>query len=207
MACLYKPSVFSLVSKNKISIHLEDESKTRDILKVTLAFINSPDTIVVFVNHWPSRRGGAAASEHKRIQAAKVLKVSIDSLLSKDRNCKIVVLGDFNDGVDDLSVLKLTKDSTMINTSYLLYSDYELGTHKYQDEWNLFDQILISQGLLNGEGWNYLKGSSKIHNDRDWLSKVDLIYGGLKPYRTFSGPNYLGGYSDHYAVSLKLIQI
>lgn len=32
----------------------------------------------VFVNHWPSRRGGPEQSEPKRMAAAKVLRVAVE---------------------------------------------------------------------------------------------------------------------------------
>ena len=34
----------------------------------------------------------------------------------------------------------------------------------------------------------------------DILTTADKSYGGVKPLRTFSGPRYLGGVSDHYPI-------
>ncbi len=63
------------------------------------------EDFLFFVNHWPSRRGGLAESEPKRIQAAKTLKRLKDSLVRLTPNANVVVVGDFNDEPDNKSVL------------------------------------------------------------------------------------------------------
>jgi endonuclease/exonuclease/phosphatase family metal-dependent hydrolase len=68
---------------------------TRDILWVTGEL--DGELVHVFVNHWPSRRGGEEASAPGRAIAAGVAKHVIDSLMAIDVNTKVVLMGDLND--------------------------------------------------------------------------------------------------------------
>ena len=208
VACIYKKGRLKLIEYKFISIQFKNlEKKTRDILHAKFQ-VEKGDTFHIFVNHWPSRFGGQLKSENKRKYVATVLKQQTDSILQVDASANILVLGDFNDGPEDESILKsfgASNDSisSFFNTSLALYKEGK-GSHKFQEEWNLFDQVIISKSLMNNHSLRYVARSSKIHNDKEWLSEPDLIYGGQKPYRSFYGKTYIGGYSDHYAVSLKL---
>ena len=55
------------------------------------------ETVYVFVNHWPSRRGGEERSSPGREAAAQVDKNFIDSIEKQEPNAKIIVMGDLND--------------------------------------------------------------------------------------------------------------
>ncbi|MBL7105412.1 MAG: endonuclease, partial [Bacteroidales bacterium] len=45
---------------------------------------------------------------------------------------------------------------------------------------------------------------AKIFNP-DFLFEEDMKYLGIKPFRTYSGPKYQGGFSDHLPIYLDLI--
>ncbi len=211
VACMYKKDKFELINYQYLKINFSFDTKpTRDILYVKGKALGK-DTVHIFYSHWPSRMGGVAESEPKRIVAANTLKACIDSILSTNQLAKIIVSGDFNDGTTSQSIYTHLKadhsqevnEKPLFNTSHYLAHTLHKGSHKYQDEWNLFDQIIISKILsdTNETMFCYPK-TSKIHDDKVWLNESDSFSNGQKPKRNFVGTQYNNGYSDHYAVSL-----
>ena len=96
---LYNPKYFSVLYSQPYFVQLPGGSKdaftTRDILYVKGML--GPDTLHIFVNHWPSRSGGEARSRPARAAAAGVVKKRIDSLMAISPNTKVVLMGDLND--------------------------------------------------------------------------------------------------------------
>lgn len=190
-----------------------ERTVSRDILYAVFSD-RKGDTLHCFVNHWPSRYGGEMETINKRALTARVLRHRIDSLISLPRTVpKIIIMGDFNDTPDDDSIYKvlkakslnsLSKDDILVN---LFTKSEDLGfegTLKHQYRWQIFDQIIISSSLLYDENeLHYIKGSAAIFHT-DYLFVKDETYGGLKLYRTYSGPKYHGGFSDHLPVYMDL---
>lgn len=182
--------------------------KTRDILYVKGKMYGGK-TLHVFVNHWPSRRGGEKESEIKRIRAAEVAKAKIDEILKADPKANIVLMGDFNDHPNNVSIeqtlgAKSVKDkkASLVN---LLFDDHAagLGTHNYNNEWGVLDQFIVSKALYKG------KGKIKLATKDAVIVKEDvLLYtakdGSKKPSTTYGGDKYFGGYSDHLPIQLQL---
>lgn len=194
VCALYKPDRFQLIDYKYIEVKNPDSPRpTRELLYIK-GETATGDTVHLFYNHWPSRYGGEAASEPKRFYVAQLLKAKVDSLLRLNKESKIVVSGDFNDGPENRSIQTLVSDSALrvVNTS----NSYP-GTHKYQAEWNAFDQVFVSRAVYN------LTFSSTIFAPH-WVTQPDEKFTGSKPFRTHSGPNYLGGYSDHFGLVFRL---
>ncbi len=103
-----KQNKFKLLNLQADTIHLSDGWPTRLIFGVNLLTEND-EKITVFVNHWPSRRGGQKESEPNRIAAAQTLRDAVDRIFNKDANAKIMVIGDFNDEPVNISVLETLK--------------------------------------------------------------------------------------------------
>lgn len=213
VALLYRPDNFTVIkhSYHRISFEQYPDVKTRDILHVE--GIAGADTFHVFINHWPSRRGGAAASEPKRVHVASKLKALVDSLQRRYTNPNIVITGDFNDDPDNASIQKVlsasllpddTNDPGLYNLSVIPCRE-KLGTLKYRDSWNCFDQMIVSGSLLDNEGWDVSSEGMYIFNN-DMVLTDDERYGGKKPYRTYIGRKYQGGFSDHLPVLVTLIK-
>lgn len=197
---LYDPKLFSLLDSAFFELELSQNIFSRDILYAKFKFQN--DTLHVFVCHWPSRYNGALSSEPNRMKASHLLLNQCEKIISNDNNSKILIMGDFNDEPNDKSLRNL-----LINNNVLLYNfmadKFELGTIKFHNKWYLFDQFIISQNLLNCN--NKLKASNKIHIcSLPFLLTKDEKYLGQKPFRTFSGYKYIGGYSDHLPILIKL---
>ena len=212
VALLYRQDIFTPLGFEAINITFpfEPETKTRDILFVTGKI--GEDTLHIFINHWPSRRGGEDVSEPKRIFTGEVLRHKVDSLFSLNKNAKIVITGDFNDEPDNKSImegLKAQGDSTKLTPpdlyNYMFgFQKKGFGSYKYRENWNMLDQIIISSGLLHSEEKLTTTGNAAHIYQADWLMEEDIRNPGKKPYRTYAGPNYLGGYSDHLPVYLDI---
>lgn len=195
---------FHMTHKEAIEISIAEEPnfKTRDILYVKGVFYDSSE-VHIFVNHWSSRRGGQEKSEHKRIKAAKTLKAKVDSLLGLNSDANIIIMGDFNDYPDNISIsqhLDARSSEVQSTLKNLLLSQHEegKGTHNYKGEWGALDQIIVSEGLLDESGLNVKRGEAKILYDERFLyTQKD---GSKTPNRTFGGNSYFGGYSDHLAI-------
>ncbi len=210
---LYRADRFKLEGSHPHPVTIEElpDWRTRDILGMWGTMDGEP--FYFMVAHWPSRIGGQQASEPRRVLAAEVMRGVIDSVLKVNPATKIVVMGDFNDDPDDKSVavtLGGKQKPKDLNTGDMFNPYYEMfrkghGTLAYQDGWNLFDNIVVSENLLNGEraSWQIIKtaGNSFYGN----IFKADYLFqkeGQFKnyPLRTYVGNNFQGGYSDHMPV-------
>lgn len=177
---------------------------TRDILYVKGLLDN--EEIHVLVNHWPSRRGGAAKTAKYRNKGAMICKTVIDSLQQIDKDAKVIVMGDLNDDptsesvknyLRSISKAKDIKEGETFNPMIDFYRRGQ-GSNAYRDVWSLFDQMIFTEGWLDKEDDGYFYYKTNIFNKK-YLVQNKGKYKGY-PYRTFSGGRYQGGYSDHYPV-------
>lgn len=190
VALMYQPMSFRLLGCHSIRVkRLPDTRPTRDILYANGMLI-SDDTLHVFVVHAPSRRGGEEASRPYRLQVASQLCQAVDSVFALNAHAKILIAGDFND-YHDSPALKQLEDHHLINISKGAGGrNGAKGTYRYHGEWRSLDQMLCSQALA------ILNKGCEV-GDLPFLLEDDEKYGGKKPFRTYLGPRYLGGYSDH----------
>jgi len=212
VAFLYRPEFFQLISYHSFElIFPADHSPTRDILY--MKGLAGNDTLHLFVNHWPSRYGGQAATDPKRQFAAKTLKEKFDSLLLINPNAAIVAMGDFNDHPDDISmneVLRAKKDTLHLKQGDLinLVWQYEKikGTHSYQHEWGILDQFIIPPHMIQNHS-NYLHTPFELAQifDAEFLLEPESDGIGLRPNRTYVGFSYHGGYADHLPIYLDIL--
>jgi hypothetical protein len=190
---------------------MEDTSfRTRDQLVVT-GLIDGEE-IHLIVNHWPSRSGGEKESRPKRNAAGSLSRQIVDSLLQLNPNAKIIVMGDLNDDPINPSVKEFLRakgkeeelePGDLFNPMYKLYKE-GIGSLAYRDSWNLFDQVIVSQGLLGADKSTFKYYKAKVFN-KSFLLQKEGPYAGY-PLRTFGGGVYLGGYSDHFPVYVFLIK-
>ena len=190
VALLYQPASFALLHSHSIRIKpLPDTRPTRDILYASGLLITG-DTLHIFVVHAPSRRGGEQASRPYRLLVASQLAEAVDSVYAISRDAKIIIAGDFNDYADS-PVLQYLYEHHLINISSDAQGSHGAkATYRWHGEWRSLDQILCSPSLA-------ARKQSSVIGDLPFLLEDDEKYGGKKPYRTYLGPRYLGGYSDH----------
>lgn len=213
VAMIYNNEIFYPVSYLYYPLRDKNDStlKTREILHV-FGVVNKKDSLHVFYNHWPSRYSGLLESESSRALAAQLLKFKTDSVLKLNPAAKIIIMGDFNDQPDDISLETELgalypeipyQPSRLYNLS-APWEKAQKGTHKFQGQWAVFDQVIVSSGILDSSrGYTAIPEFARIA-DLKFLLERDEQYGGFKPNRTFNGFQYHGGFSDHLPVLLKL---
>ena len=190
VALLYDKSRFGYVhSSVKVPYHDGEKMKTRDILEVCLEMDGS--NIHFIVNHHPSKFGGSIHSGPKRQSVMKTLALICDSIRCIDRSACIVAMGDFNDNPDGEQFDML--EGILVNKSLGLYERGE-GTIRFQGKWDLIDMFLVSPSVSIFSKMEIVK--------IPFLMVRDNTYTGYKPYRTYSGPRYIGGVSDHCPIVL-----
>ncbi len=189
VAIVYSPFTFQPLGHQTIGLsdtflRTHNVSPTRDALHLWGLVYGGRDTLDILAVHMPSKLGGGEATR-KRKEMTRLLETYVDSLLHHRRQPYIVMAGDFNDaprrGVSGLTNLMQRKRG---------------GSYKYQGRWEWIDQMQVSP-LLEPFGSLHLL-------DLPYLLEDDTTWGGKKPFRTYLGPYYHGGYSDHLPVTLTL---
>ena len=192
VAMLYRKSVFRIVSSSvKAPEYMGESTPTRDILQVCLESCHGTRFNMI-VNHHPSKYGGTRISEERRNVAMRALKLMCDSIILADK-VPILAMGDFNDTPDGSQFDLL--DGVLLNKSVPLFQKGE-GTIRYKGRWELIDMFLVSPDL-------YLSSRMAIEYI-PFLMTYEKKYPGLRPLRTYSGPRYIGGVSDHCPIVLLL---
>jgi len=211
VAVLYRPEKFKLLNYEHypLKFPFDPDSRTREILHVVGELPNK-DTLHYFVNHWPSKYGGAFETEPKRIFAAEFLRGKVDSLLALNENARIILTGDFNDEPEEESMtegLATTEEMSELDKKDLFNLMFELryvtGTHSFQNKWSIIDQFIVSGNMFEEDAATQVVPNSVQIFDMPWLI-MEGATGAKRPFRTYQGPKYVGGYSDHLPILLDL---
>jgi hypothetical protein len=207
-----KTAVFSRfpILKEKTQIHPLE--RARPILE-TWIDVNGSE-LVVFANHWKSG-AGSWEMEQVRLQNAEVLRDRLDVLLSENPDLDYVLAGDFNSdynqkaryefeqtAINDVLGSTGEEEAVSVREEGLYNLWYELpreerGSDTYRGYWGTLMQIIISSGMYDEAGIQYVDNSfargdfgfntfSSSGEPKHWSS-------------TFDG----SGYSDHLPVSMK----
>ena len=194
-AILYNRKKLKLNSSGIVRFEMPEPSgPSRDI--IWAKFLYKKDTILAMVNHWPSRWGGQAKSEPKRLIAATAARNFLDSVMTISPSVKIVFMGDLNDYPDNLAPQMI---SEVLKPMITPKSGEFGGTNSYKGEWNILDHIMVSNNFLEKSGVHVREESGKIYSPKFLLGEYK---GNIVPARTYGGKTYLGGYSDHLPVSI-----
>lgn len=225
VALLYLPHRFRLLSKDTIRVMPPSAKQrmTRDVMHVVGELITG-DTLDVFVCHFPSRRGGEIAQRYRSLVAQRTRKAA-DSIISRRQHPYVLITGDFNGYYpepflrDDLGVKlgSLTDTTHLISSSDLYLLTHQLqgqsdvrGTYKFQGTWNQLDHFVV-----NGAFWQRSSPLFIREVDGHFCRLVDFPFlmqpdksrqESVHPFRTYLGPYYQGGYSDHLPIVIDIIQ-
>lgn len=191
VALLYRSSVYRKVSSS-VTVPEYDAQKlsTRDILQVCLESVDG-ERMNVLVNHHPSKYGGSQASESRRDAAMTVMRNLCDSLAVADSGIPVIAMGDFNDTPDGEQFRML--DGVLVNKADSLFRTGQ-GTIRFEGKWDLIDMFMVSGSISEKSAMEILQVP--------FLMTYEKKYPGLKPLRTYSGPRYIGGVSDHCPIVL-----
>ena len=230
VALMYNAELFRISGIYMTPITLPDGYATRSIMRVHLVEKGTGDSLAVFINHWPSRRGGAASAA-SRMVAATALAQTLQNNPTIPAN--FLIMGDFNDDPEDLSITEGLQAGdafhSVVNLAFLArQADSTVGTIAWHTGWNMFDQIMISRPLYyaNLHSHELASGGSKktpshLHSyenklwgsprinvyKRPWMLQHDgNKYDGW-PLRTFAGKKYMNGFSDHLPVYTDLVLV
>ncbi|WP_035646267.1 endonuclease [Flavobacterium sp. ASV13] len=221
----FRPTSFSniplLIYKNK-SVPQEEKNEdlgdveikvdknrvfTRDQLLVT-GFLENEE-IHIIVNHWPSRSGGEKVSSPYREAAGKLNRKIIDSLQQINPLAKIITMGDLNDGPfnKSLKVALGAKSKKIEVPEFGVYNPFEemaekgMGTLAFRDSWDIFDQIIMTQTIIQPDFSSFKFWKAGIFN-RPYLIQNSGKYKGYPLRNSLTEV----GFSDHFPVYIYLIR-
>lgn len=197
VALMYRPSLFRLLATSSHEVPVEQiraDAHARPVLYASGELING-DTLDVFVCHWPSRLSGRRRTEPLRQMAADVVASLIDSIQTVRPEAHIIVMGDFNEtpegeAVRSLPLLNLTAS--------------EKGSYRYRGKWEQLDQMLVSPSLMEDSSSTKVLGGTAEVFRAPFVLERERLYGGYRPFRSYNGMKYIGGYSDHLPVFVRL---
>ncbi|MGW8123167.1 endonuclease/exonuclease/phosphatase family protein [Roseivirga echinicomitans] len=212
VAAIYRPDKLTLLNYEfyELNFPFDPSSRTRDILHAVMQLPNK-DTLHFFVNHWPSKFGGEFETQPKRMFAAQFVRSKADSLLQLNPEARIVITGDFNAEPEEEAMtagLALNTDIDQLKSTDLFNLMYDLrfvtGTHSFENKWAILDQFIVSGNLLMSQS------KTRVHQRTAQIFDMDFLImegatGARRPFRTYQGPKYIGGYSDHLPILMDLI--
>ncbi|MBR4268056.1 MAG: hypothetical protein IKQ46_18635 [Bacteroidales bacterium] len=205
VAFLYNRKTFHILDTNQFHIDFKSDSEyhSRDIMYMKGIVARSKDTLHILANHWPSKFSGEAQTAPLRYDAGKRLRSVIDSIQSTNNRAKILCIGDFNDSPDSKSLTEglgtlnnwdSIQTYQLYNIAYYLQYKKKLWTYAYQDQYDILDQVIISGSLLEKKNL-YINPDNVYPLRYNFMIKREADR--PKPYRTYNGYKYDGGFSDH----------
>ena len=197
---IYREEYLTVHDVEALEVLTGRERPTRDILHV-VGTVHRPggpalDSLHFLINHWPSRFGGEEYSRPFRQAAADTLSRVIGALADSAAGelPPVIVTGDFNDTPDSEPVMSVQRRTGLLNPALDLHQRGE-GTLKYNGRWELIDLFMMSPAL---------RGAQMEIYRHPLLLEEDEKFLGQKPFRTYYGPQWHGGASDHLPIVLLL---
>jgi endonuclease/exonuclease/phosphatase family metal-dependent hydrolase len=182
----------------------------RNILEVTLEIDGAQ--VYVFNNHWKSGAGDPEM-EKVRLENAAVLRARLDEILRADPHADIIIGGDFNSHYNQNRRYAASMPTTALNgvlrsqgnelalrgaqrDLYNLWFELpeaQRGSDIFRDEWGTLMQIIVSRGLYDLRGVQYVDNSFAVIKVPGMNTSPEG-----RPIRwTNEGPAG-GGFSDHF---------
>lgn len=202
VALLFDRKKFTLLKYQTLQFQFDKEKKfdTRDILQTE--FLYQEKKLHIFVIHLPSKRNHDAKKDQRNFIIEK-LKETFQELFDKGE--AIVLMGDFNENPDNEAVQELLLDKNgkqVLNNPFeSLFNANQFSTY-HGKKGVCFDQIIYPEKQLI-EQFSLRSIKAEIYNSPRLRNKNNK--NNNYPFRTYSGSRYVGGYSDHFPVILKLI--
>lgn len=208
VAMLYDKSKIEVIDSETITFFFEITNKnteyydtTRDVLYSKLKY--KGEIINVFIAHLPSKRE-KDVNKPKRDFIMQEIRSRILNIVNSG-NEHVILCGDFNENPDDENLTNILYDDNhnkmLENPFKELFSTGNYSTFHYKSGL-LFDQIILSKSFFNDQDKIELsfQGAGIFKSEK--ISSRNKQFSG-RPFRTYAGTRYLGGYSDHFPVFVK----
>lgn len=176
--------------------------------------------LYLFDNHWKSGAGDPK-TEPIRVANARTLRARLDEILQEDPHADVIIGGDFNSqynqkvryrkmketGINDVlgsqgnELAIRGKQRDLYNLWFELPAD-ERGSDTYKGEWGTLMQMLITPGLYDYNGVQYVDDSFGVAK----VAGLNMDDSGLPIRWSFDGPGG-SGFSDHFPVFAKFITV
>ncbi len=216
VAFIYDTTQLKVLKSKPLHIRFpfDTAGRTRDILYVKASV--DQQIIHFFVVHLPSRYGGYMPTVSKRNFVAGIIRRQVDSIMQANPVANIIIMGDFNDEEDMESIRQTLSAGDVQDTTGKKFPLINLmataafedkGTHKFHGIWGILDHIIVSKPLYDGQNGFRIKQHKASAFHPAFLMEKDEKYLGEKPFRTYIGFTYHGGYSDHLPVYMDLLPV
>ena len=207
VALLYDKSKVEILDSEAITFFFEIDDKnpenydtTRDVLFSKIKF--KEEIINIFVAHLPSKRE-KDINQPKRYYILSEIRSKILQIVNVDKE-NVILCGDFNENPDGEILTKILFDDNhekmLENPFQSLYSNNNYSAFHYKSGL-LFDQILLSQSFFKTDSRLEFHSANIFKPEK--IRSRDKMYSD-RPFRTYAGTRYLGGYSDHFPVFVAL---
>ena len=207
VALLYDKSKIEVVDSEAITFFFEisdnnpeNYDTTRDVLFSKVKYKH--EIINVFVAHLPSKRE-KDINQPKREYILSEIRNRILKIVNVEKE-NVILCGDFNENPDDENLVRVLFDDSqqkvLENPFQDLYSTKNYSAFHYKSGL-LFDQIMLSRSFFdNNQSLSFY--DAKIFKPEKLRSRNKMF--NERPFRTYAGTRYLGGYSDHFPVFVVL---
>lgn len=207
VALIYNKSKIEILSSEPITYFFEFDGKnlgkydtTRDVLFCRVKYLS--EIINIFVLHLPSKRE-KDINRPKRDYILQELRERIINI-QKNSNEPVIICGDFNENPDAENIENVVYDdqfNKILTNPYLkLFKNNIFSTFHYKSGL-LFDQMILSNSFFENDSLLQFK-EAKVFNHDKLMNKDEAFKG--RPFRTYAGTRYLGGYSDHFPIIIEL---
>lgn len=190
----------------------------RAILEVQVDVDGNP--LYLFDNHWKSGAGDPATEVARRVNAA-TLRSRLDEILRADPNADVIIGGDFNSqynqrprypqmketGINDVlgsqgNELAVRGHQRDLYNLWFELAPEDRGSDTYQGEWGTLMQMLITRGLYDYRGVQYVDNSFGVAK----IAGLNMDDKGLPIRWSFEGPAG-SGFSDHFPIYAKFLTV
>lgn len=187
---LYQPEVFRILRQDCVRVPSVQNGfrPTRDILHA-VGLLPAGDTLHVLAVHMPSRAGDSRQGSRHRTLAFNTLCSVLDSL----RGEKVLLMGDFNAEPSDPIFRQLGEGMVSLMPQRKRELRKAKGTYVFRKQWSYLDHFFVSPALLP-----CVESGARVARFPFLLDENGF------PFRTYRGPAYVGGISDHLPLFLSV---
>ncbi|MFA5265781.1 MAG: endonuclease/exonuclease/phosphatase family protein [Opitutaceae bacterium] len=190
----------------------------RNIIEVLMDVDGHP--LYVFSNHWKSGAGDPAM-ERIRMEGARVLRTRLNEILHADPHADIIVGGDFNSqynqkqrnpkmpetAIGDVlrsqgNELAIRGPQADLYNLWFEVPESERGSDTFKKEWGTLVQLLVSRGLYDCNGVQYVDNSFRVAK----YSGLNEASDGMPIRWSLDGPSG-AGFSDHFPIYARFVTV